>query len=86
MKILDSYTHRNVDPETGEVTFDVGTRWIEAEGILTEEEAIEREGQEEDAYAEDAKHMQANKAKVAALKSHHDPAVAFLAAQLLTKL
>lgn len=43
MKVRDCNTIRKVDPETGAVTFETEERWLEIDGILTEDEAKEQE-------------------------------------------
>lgn len=82
---LDQHTVR-VEHEDGSVTFETEYRWLHMSHVLSPEESLNRLNEEEEAYAEDAKRNEANKAKVKELTKHHDPAVAFLAAQLLTKL
>lgn len=61
-------------------------RWLDMPHVVSAEDALAAEKADHAAQAAKQAEHDAVRAKVAALKDHHDPAIAFLADQLLTKL
>ena len=79
MKVRECYTERKVNPETGEVTFESGERWIETQDIEDHEARVAKAHNADiqaqlaaDAAASFDDFLSGDKDKIAAIKKRRN--------------